>query len=375
MGAIIAGGCRHQARPHAAAHGPITSLPAGSFNRVWSSALDLPAGQSLNQLYLRHDLLWATTDRNRAYQFGASSGALQTILDPTKPGDILGKPILSDHYLLWPANSVLQVYNFAGRKIESDSMDHAFSSGGVTNGDRLFIAIHYEDHGRLLALGISDQYVETVWELQRKDAIISTPAVYENVLFVADTTGDVFAVSADDSRNPVWGGDHTFHTYAAVLADLKVDDYGLYVASTDTILYCLDRGTAKIKWQWLSGQPLYAAPVVTADTVYQLMPGNKLAAIDKISKDPQAYNRSPRWIADARQFLSADATHVYVLGTNHHLVALDKQTGQVQFRSIRSDFEAAAINPQSATIYAATRGGVVTAISPVLRAGVVGEQQ
>jgi outer membrane protein assembly factor BamB len=377
LGALAAAGCRHQPPPRAdnAPHGPIVSLPAGSFTRQWSASLDLPATENLQRLWLRRDLVLARTDQNDAYQFDASSGTLQAVLKLAPPTGSVGKPVLTDHFLVWPANSIINVFDFSGRRVNSDSLDHAVSSGGAAHGDRFFIAIHYETNSRLLALDLADKYIDTAWELQRSHAIISAPAVYENTLYTADSAGSVFAVATDNTRNPAWPGDHTFHTYAPVLADLKVDDYGLYVASTDTILYCLDRNNAKVKWQWLSGQALRAAPVVTADSVYQILPANQLAAIDKISKDPEAYNRKPRWIVSARQFLSADAKNVYVLGTDGHLLAVDKQTGQIRFQSVRSDFTAAAINPASATIYAATPGGLITAITPVLQAGSMGERQ
>ena len=36
------------------------------------------------------------------------------------------------------------------------------------------------------------------------------------------------------------------------VTDLKADDFGVYVAATDTKLYCLDRATGKIKWQYFA---------------------------------------------------------------------------------------------------------------------------
>ncbi len=377
LGAMVAGGCRHQEPPRAAQvpHGPVEPLPAGSFARQWASALELPQGAQVKQVWLRQNLLFIRTNQNQVFQLDAEGGTLRSMLQPAPAGGVLRAPVLTKEFVVWPANSVLQVYNHAGRKVKSVSLESAISSGGAADGDRLFIGVRFESLGRILALDLEDQYTRAEWELQRSHVVSSAPAVYEHTLYAADSGGTVFAVSTDNTRNPAWGGEHTFGTYAPIVADLKVDANGLYVASTDTILYCLDRGNAKIKWQWLSGQALSQTPILTQDTVYQPLPDGRLAAIDKVSQDPQAYNRKARWIVPARQFVAADAAHAYVLGRDGHLLALDKQTGKVAFRSVRSDFAALAQNPASGLIYGATADGVVTAIRPVLKAGVMGERQ
>jgi outer membrane protein assembly factor BamB len=41
-----------------------------------------------------------------------------------------------------------------------------------------------------------------------------------------------------------------FVTSGRIVGDVKVDDSGVYVASTDSKLYALDRGTGKILWKY-----------------------------------------------------------------------------------------------------------------------------
>lgn len=354
----------------------VAPLPAGSFQRQWSASLNLPAGQAISHAWLLDQTLLVQTNHNKVYQLGAVSGALEAVLQPAPAGAVMGKPILTKNYLVVPLNADIAIFDHHGRQVNDVPMENAISSGGAVAGERLFIATAYPDSsGRLLALDLSKDYVNTAWELQRQNLIVSTPVVYEGAVYAADKGGSVFAVTADDNRTPLWLGDHVFQTYGPIVADLKVDDYGVYVASSDTTLYCLDRSTAKIKWKWLSGASLQEGPVVTDDTVYQPLPGGQLAAIDKISSDPKAFNRTPRWVVSARQFLAQDASHAYLLGTHGRLLAVDKATGQVEFRSSRSDFAACGVNLTSNTIYAATRSGQVIAIDPVLKAGVVGQME
>ncbi len=56
-------------------------------------------------------------------------------------------------------------------------------------------------------------------------------------------TGIVAAVGRIESVSASEGG--VYVTQAPIVADVKADETGVYVASTDTRLYCLDRQTGR----------------------------------------------------------------------------------------------------------------------------------
>jgi hypothetical protein len=129
--------------------------------------------------------------------------------------------------------------------------------------------------------------------------------------------------------------------------------------------------SGKIKWQYYSQQPLTVAPVVTATTVYQAVPNVGLVCLDKTSGK---YNRDAKWVAlGVVQILSEDAQNVYALLEDKRIVALDKTTGLERFASERRDFAVFATNTKDSTIFAATKNGIVYAITPVLKPGATGE--
>jgi hypothetical protein len=93
-----------------------------------------------------------------------------------------------------------------------------------------------------------------------------------------------------------------------------------------------------------------------------------------ISKTEGQFARTPLWIQPiAEQVLAADETHVYVRAGGNAIVALDKATGEPQFRSTRGDLSVFATNLKTPLIYAATRSGSVFGIKPVITPGAVGE--
>src|SRR5262249_2496863 len=150
----------------------------------------------------------------------------------------------------------------------------------------------------------------------------------------------------------------------------KIDDLALYVASMDSKLYALDRSSAKIRWQYFAGAPLRESPVVTANSIYQVVPNVGVVALDKTEGK---YNREPKWIArGAKRFVSESEKYAFVVSGDNHLVAYEKATGEPKFKSKRTDLVAFAINTKDAMIFAATADGAVMGIQPVVKPGAVG---
>jgi hypothetical protein len=110
---------------------------------------------------------------------------------------------------------------------------------------------------------------------------------------------------------------------------------------------------------------------VTAQTVYLPVPGKGLVAL---AKTEGKFFREPLWInGQATRLLAEDATFAYVRLRGNALAALDRKTGEVAFRSDRTDIDFFASNNRDGLIYSATKDGRVVAIRPVLRGGTFGE--
>lgn len=346
--------------------------PVGSLVQSWKLPLELSSqGDSIRGLYLRDDILFAYSQNNRVVAITAATGKIIFGADVT-PGSIPLKPpiVMKDRYC-FPDGSSIECYDRkTGKLLDSVETERSIRSPGAQSGNTIYVGLDYPGGGRLSAIDLTRKYDRARWQALTFGGIASKPAVFQNVVYFGSEDGRVYAVGED--RTPVWPLEHSaFQTDGKVIGDLYADETGLYVASTDAKLYCLELGTGKIKWQYFAAAPLEDGPVVTDDTVYVTVPRVGVAVL---TKTEGKYNREPRFVAKgADRFLAQDEKNVYLKSTDNYIVAYDKQSGEMKFKSERRDLIALAVNTtKDSTIYGATRDGLVLAIKPVNKPGTVG---
>jgi outer membrane protein assembly factor BamB len=355
------------------------AIPAQSFRRDWAANLQLDKGDAIDRLFVREDIVFVYTQKNMAFALNKAGGVIRfsaMISDSiVKPHP----PIVLKERIVFPTDSTLEIYRRDGLFERSFRLSSSVRTDAVgwTGGSRVFFGVDSPGSGRLISVETSPgQYkpVSEKWALMssRGEAINSAPAFYTGVVYASFDDGEVYAVNADN-RQPIWSTStgQTFKTYGPVNAALRVDDFGLYVPSTDSKLYCLDKTQGKKKWEYYAGTSLRSDPEVTATMVYLPVTGRGIVAIDKLN-GPAI--REPRWICkDAVKLVSEDEKYAYFSRADNIIIAIDKLTGEQRFTSKRTDLVAFATNTKDAIIYAGTKDGQVIAITPVLKPGNVGE--
>lgn len=376
VGLISAGaGCQkkiEQPEPIPAA-GPI---PLNNFVRAWASAIDIPAGDLVKELHPRDDKLYVYTKSGQILSMARDTGRLQwsAQIRATDRGG-MRPPVIQKDRIVVPTSSTLELFEpTEGHLIKAIPLKVAARSNAVGYGNMIYLGGDFEGAGRVVALDVTRDYVQTVWQLMiPRGGLQSTPAIYEDVLYVGGGDGNVYAVSAVN-RAALWRlKDGCFKTEGPIVADVAADETGVYVASTDSRFYCLHRGSGRLKWQYFGGRQLTGDPILTPSAVYLPIPDAGIAAF---SKGDGEFNRKPMWLAEGMtQFLSEDDKLVYMLhGADNTIVAIDKTTGEQRFTSHRQDLITFATNRRAdGMIYAASKTNRVLAIKPVLRPGVVGE--
>lgn len=349
---------------------PTGPIPVGGFSQGWEAPLDLAHGNKVSHLYLVNDALYVYTDQNLVYCVSPSGGHLLWIQQVGVPGDLLTPPVQTKEGIAIALNSTIWILDSRGDVIRKIDVGHSIRSPLAVLGDFVYCGVDYPNGGRLAKIDLTAQINPTRWELMTGKGLSATPAVYENAIFAGGEDGNVYAVNED--RAPLWPLYHSaFATEGPILAGLKVDAFGVYVASLDSKLYCIDRDSGRLKWKFYAGHPLDKAPQVTADTVYQAISHVGLAAIDKNGADPI---RSPRWIVkDAQRFLAEDSQYAYLRGPNNSIWGVDKTNGQIKLRSTRNDLAVFVTDPHAKAIYVATEDGLVINVNPVTTPGVVGQ--
>ena len=368
-------GCREKPEPPEPipASGPI---PLNHFVRAWAQTPTLAEGDSIKEIHARANDVYVYTRGGQIMVMARDTGRMRwvTQIRSTDRGGMRPPVVLKEQVII-PTSSTLEVFEpNEGQLQRSIRLNVAARSDAVGIGSLIFVGGDYAGSGRVVALDITREYGGAIWQLMiPKGGLKSTPAVYEDVLYIGGGDGNVYAI-VGQTREAVWPlKDNVFRTEGPVVADVAVDDTGVYVASTDSRLYCLNRGSGRLKWQFYGGRPLTEAPILTETQVYLPVPGAGMAAF---AKGDGESTRRPLWLAvGLTQFLAEDEKHVYLLReADNVIVALDKQTGEQLFENNRRDLTTFATNQGGdGVIFAASKTNRILAIRPVLRPGVVGE--
>jgi PQQ-like domain len=370
MGILLASllaGCtsRHMEMPS----GPI---PVGGFTQAWEAPLDL-GNNKVSHLYLTDTALYVYTDQNTVFCLSPSGGQVLWIQQVGESGDLLTPPVETKDGTAIAFNSTVWLLGPDGKIMRKIDVGRSIRSPLASIDDFIFCGVDYLNGGRLAKIDLTEPYNSIRWELLMGRGLSARPAIYQSAIFAGGEDGNVYAVNLD--RAALWPLDHgAFKTDGPIVSSLKVDEYGVYVASMDSKLYCLNRDSGKLMWTYFAGHPLDKSPQVTADTVYQAITnagsGGGVAAIDKTNGDPI---RSARWLVPgAQRFLAEDSQYAYLRGPNNSILGVDKTNGQIKLRSTRNDLSAFVSDPHASRIFVATADGLVLSVNPVTTPGVVG---
>ena len=347
----------------------MTELAPRNFRALWTRNLDMD-GAEPRALYVRGDMLFVYATDNMVYELDRKSGNVGFIIRAAERGTQIKPPALYKDEVIIPTDLTLDYYNMKGYRIESIRPGDPIRSAVAVDEHGVYVGIDSSQGGARVACIDSARPASPYrWQFLTKGVVVGTPAVYEGVLFAGCADGSVYAVDSD--RAIAWGAlDGIFSTAGPIHGDIIADNSGVYVASADSKLYCLNLRDGKILWQYYAGFPLYDSPAVTQTTVYINVRDRGVAALDKGQGE---FNRKVRWTAPHTQrFLAEDDQYAFLLDKEGTVVAVDKKTGAVQFTSRRTDLAAFAVNTTDGVVYAATEDGKIIAAVAVKRHGEIG---
>jgi hypothetical protein len=379
--AILFAGC---AKPVRYVPNETAVLPAGSFARLSNGLIDLQLSpdDALTRIDVREKSIYIFTTNKQITSLDRKAFKTNFITNVNARADRILPPVELADKIVFPTSISMELFDYSGKFIRSVSLSAPLRSGAAGIGERLYFGADDPEGGRVMALDLSHTYSIYTWQLLTPGgAITSAPVLNNGILYVGTENGDVYAVN--ENRSPVWAIESgVFKTAGPIIADLKANASGLYVACKDEKLYCINLLTGKLQWQFFAGGPLESSPVPFKDVVYQAIPGVGLAAIQTGNNAP--YIRSAKWIyPTATKFLSQDDKYAYMVEpwqdpkdeekTGNVIVAVDKETGHKAFQSEHTDFNIFGTNVWDSTIYAGYASGQVLAITPVIKAGQIGE--
>jgi hypothetical protein len=372
---ILAAGCSYQ-EPPKPIEPTVVTLPSQGFSVHWRATLGVDPAK-VNQLFAIDDYIFVYTEENEAEVFRRDSGRPIYRGVMCKREHKLQPPVVLKDWVVYPALSALEVYDRKGKHLRSLPLREAVRSPACNDQD----TIYYSQGGRVAAVHCGPQPHSTLprWEFMSaySGGFEAAPAIQADTLIAAGRNGCVYAVRSSDrlAAWPMWQDtDYAYRTGGAVLADVKADASGAYVASTDSKLYCFDLNNGLVRWAYYAQTELKesSSPTLTVDSVYLFVPGKGVVAINK--GGAEAPTRNPRWsVKEGVRFLAQDDKCAYLQTEKNLILAVDKQTGAPKYTSSRSDLTALAVNTKDNLIFATTSTGELLCVKPIVKAGARGE--
>jgi outer membrane protein assembly factor BamB len=163
-------------------------------------------------------------------------------------------------------------------------------------------------------------------------AIRGTPQVIGNEIVAAGTSGEVAGFIKEDARM-LWR-----RNIGPVFGRLAEDTAGVYAASTDQSVYCLDRQSGKTRWKYFTESPITSDLSLFGDALLVQVPSEGLVCLATDSKGNMDGVR--RWSADA------PGTVAGAIGPN--IVVVDAESRRIRLLELSRGGLVAAV-PMGAT--------------------------
>jgi outer membrane protein assembly factor BamB len=245
-----------------------------------------------------------------------------------------------------------------------------YGSGIVAAGKRLYLASRDQN---LYAL--DRETGATLWKYPASDIMTATPALYRDLVLIADYAGKVQAVNATDGKLR-W----SYDAKLAVPGDLVVDGDQVLVGSRSYELIALDAASGRERWKhyyWFSW--IESPPVVRDGVIYTgSSDATKVYAIDAQDGQLRWKTDVPGWawprpaVSDRLVIAAVSGSGAYPGFRAGARVALDRASGAIRWMHLEPPSQrvidagqswgyAAAPVISGATVYAADLTGKVSA--------------
>jgi outer membrane protein assembly factor BamB len=123
---------------------------------------------------------------------------------------------------------------------------------------------HHGQNRHENVLSTRTRSIAKLWSFQTGDAVLSSPAVANGVVYVGSYDHNLYALDAATGAKR-W----SFRTGSVVVSPPAVANGVVYVGSWDGNVYALDAATGAKRWSFrIGGGPVYSSPTVANGVVY-----------------------------------------------------------------------------------------------------------
>lgn len=320
---------------------------------LWQKQLPIQKAESLKQLFIVGDRVYALSDRNRLVSLDSETGELifgRTVAPAGFP--VAGLDLYDNELISVIGNKLVQLDVNWAKEIESKSFEFGIVCPAARNSSYFYVS----GVDRRLHVLRAKNKVQVFEVAAENDSMITSIVADEFFVIFGTEAGNVICIAANQPKK-LWQFDAT----DTIAGPIVRDGSSLFFASKDTNVYRIDMtDITQVTFVWKHQLPgiLENAPRVTRDVVYQHIPGQALTAIDK---------RSGRFmwsVPNGTELLAEVAAKAYVITSNRTLTVMDNNRAKKLYRVNFASVSRYAANAAGPKIYVADKPGRVACLEP-----------
>jgi outer membrane protein assembly factor BamB len=334
-------------------------MKSAAFSEYWQAQMPLREGDAVEECYLVDDNLYVATDGGRVFAVAADSGLIRWASDLTErdytifPPGHLDTPDAAGPVVFVTTTKLFIFDRYSGDLLHQFPMTIPPGSGAVGDNRRIYLG-STDSHMYSLVWrypGLTEPI--TIWRLLTGTPVTKKLHFEDGTLYFATEGGTVAACEAR-GKVALW----LTKLEGGVLADPFVHPSGVYVASLDRSLYCLDRYTGEILWRHRFPKALKDAPKVGDFTCYQYCPAFGLGALET-DTGKLKWQRE-----DGLAYLASLPGEAVIRTDGGRIDVVDNETGETKRSFAVGAVRAAVSNVSGDAVYLAAADGRVICVRP-----------
>lgn len=310
--------------------------------KLWVSYI---SSSGAKKALLTGDTLFIEDNRNEVSAINLNDGTVKWVVPLKRGTDFL--PVADKKYLyLTIGGSVMAVTLSDGSMVWWKGLLYVPTS-------RFYITHDYLISGTVggMVVAFSKENLAVAWRYRTDDEVVSRPFPEKELIFVGSIKGTV-SCHSPERRITHWKG----RTGEKIFGDIVVYGERLYAATAGHSLFCFSKASGKILWTALCQGPIYRSPWVDQKRIYTRAELDGIYAFDLES------GRNLWYIEGGQTPLANGAKNIYILTDSREIIAVEKETGKIQWRQSAVPFEFFVENLISNRLYLVSADGQVFAL-------------
>jgi outer membrane protein assembly factor BamB len=322
---------------------------------LWENNLSIKNNESLQQLFILGDNIYAISNRNYMVSLNKENGDIifRGIVAP-EGLPVAGLKLYGDELISIVGTKLIEIDPQSGDQLNSTDVGFGIACPAARNSSFYYLS---GTDKRLHTLRAEDK-VQIFEVAAENDSMITSIIAHDISVIFGTDAGNVISITPDRPRK-LW----QFDAAGGIAGSIVRDGMSLFFASKDTNVYRVDMVGLPLKrqliWKYQTAGVLDKEPRVTQQVIYQHVPGKGLTAIDKQSGQFM-------WsVPGGIDLLVENKDRAYVITKNRKLVVMDNLSAKKLFSVNFAEVTRHTANIIDSKMYIADERGRIACLQPV----------